>query len=151
MKSIILIALSLFALNANAITWQVFGPCDTKPVYQGKTEVDLSKSLGALTVEILTQNQIPFVGTESGFNSIINTPTGIDAMEIVSQTELRAYGWCYSLNGKIPDTMPDQVQLTSQKDHLIWFYAYTTNIKNQWQDDYCSPAYWIKAKQFCGK
>lgn len=151
MKSFILIAVSLFVLNANAITWQVFGPCDTKPVFQGKTDVDLTKSLGAVTVEILNQNKIPFVGTESGFNSIINTPTGIDAMEIVSQTELRAYGWCYSLNGKVPDIMPDKVPLTSQKDHLIWFYAYTTNIKNQWQDDYCSPAYWIKAKQFCGK
>lgn len=151
MKKTALILISALSFNAYAVSWKVYGPCDEKPVAQGEAVADLTESVGDISVEIFDQNKVPYIGAAEGFNSIINTPTGMDSIEVVSDTELRAYGWCYSINGKTPDEMPHKIKFNAQTDKLIWFYAYTTNIKNEWQDDYCSPAYWIKAKQFCGK
>lgn len=151
MKQSLFIFLFFVALHAHGVTWKVFGPCDDKPVAEGAVAVDLSQSVGEISIEIFQANKIPYVGVPEGFNSILNTPIGIDAIEVVSDTELRAYGWCYTVNGKIPEEMPHQKHLVSQSDKLIWFYGYSTNKNNEWQDDYCSPAYWIKARQFCGK
>lgn len=151
MKKIVFAFATTLALQAHAISWKVYGPCSEESVAQGETTADITKSVGAVSIEIFEQNKIPYIGAAEGFNSIIGTPTGMDSLEIVSDTEMRAYGWCYSINGKIPTEMPHKVNFTSQSDKLIWFYAYSTNKNNEWQDDYCSPAYWIKAKQFCGK
>ena len=146
-----LFTLSLIvSAHSQALTWKVFGACTNKPVQQGEIAADLSKSVGAITVEIFNQNKIPFVGAAEGMNSILNTPIGLDAMEIVSQTEMRVYGWCYSVNGKDPVQMPHEIKFKNQSDELIWYYAYSTNNKGEWTD-YCSPAYWIKAIQFCGR
>ena len=150
MKKALLPLLFVFPLSANAITWKVFGPCSDQPVFQGTYQADLSKSVGEVSKDIFDQNKIPYIGTDAGFNSINNSPTGLDAMEVISDTEMRAYGWCFAINGKTPTDMPDQIKLKTQQDTLNWFYGYSTNIKNEWKD-YCSPGYWIKAKQFCGK
>lgn len=137
-------------MQSQALTWKVFGACSSSPVQQGEVTADISKSVGAITVDIFNQNKIPFVGAAEGMNSILNTPIGMDAMEIVSQTEMRVYGWCYSVNGKQPLQMPHEIKFQKQTDELIWYYAYSTNNKGEWTD-YCSPAYWIKAIQFCGR
>ncbi|WII70577.1 DUF4430 domain-containing protein [Bdellovibrio sp. 22V] len=151
MKTTVFLFSIFLALSANAITWKVYGPCDDKPVVQGEVAIDLAKSVGDITVQILEANKIPYIGSAEGFNSIISTPTGIDSVEVVSDTELRAYGWCYTVNGKQPAEMPHKVNFGKQTDALIWYYAYSTNKNNEWLDDYCSPAYWIKADQFCKK
>lgn len=150
MKKIALVFFALSSIKSHAITWKVFGPCDSNnPVVQGVANADLTQSVGANSVAIFDQNKVPYIGVAEGFNSIINTPIGLDTIEVVSDNELRAYGWCYSVNGRLPEGMPGQVHFTSQSDVLVWFYAYSTNKNGEWMDDYCSPAYWIKAKQFC--
>ncbi|MNT10524.1 hypothetical protein D3C72_1453590 [compost metagenome] len=106
--------------------------------------------MGALGIEIFDMNKIPYVGAAEGINSLLNSPTGMDSIEVVSDTEMRVYGWCYTVNGKQPKEMPHEIKFKSQDDKLIWFYAYSTNKENKWTD-YCSPAYWIKAPQFCGR
>lgn len=136
--------------TANALNWKVYGACSNQPVAQGQYSADLSKNVGETSISIFNSQQIPFIGAPEGFNSILNTAIGIDALEIVSDTEMRAYGWCYSVNGKDLTKMPDQAYFTKQSDELIWYYAYSTNKNGQWSD-YCSPAYWIKAIQFCGR
>lgn len=141
----------LFLVSASythAASWKVFGACSEEPVHQGQKDAK-SLSVGDYSVQVFEENKIPYVGSELGFNSIIGTPTDRRSIEIVSSDELRAYGWCYSVDGKIPDQMPNEVQLSNNAE-LVWFYAYSTVINNQWQEDYCTPAYKIKAKQFCG-
>lgn len=149
MKKALIVASLFISVSVHAVTWKVFGPCSDQPVYQGTYQADLTKSVGEVSIEIFNQNKIPYIGTDAGFNSINNSPTGLDAMEVISDTEMRAYGWCYTVNGQVLTAMPDQMKLKTQQDTLNWFYGYSTNIKNQWKD-YCSPGYWIKAKQFCG-
>lgn len=150
MKYLLLLLSFTYSLQSPALTWKIFGACSNAPVQQGEINADISKSVGAITVDIFSQNKIPFVGAAEGMNSILNTPIGMDAMEIVSQTEMRVYGWCYSVNGKDPLQMPHEIKFQKQTDELIWYYAYSTNNKGEWTD-YCSPAYWIKAIQFCGR
>lgn len=151
MKNTIFFLVLMATLKAPAVSWKVFGPCSNQPVAQGEFPADLSKSVGQISLEVFEKNKIPYIGVAEGFNSIMGTPVGLDSIEIVSDAEMRAYGWCFSVNGKVPVGMPHEVKFDLQKDQLIWFYAYSTNIKNEWQSDYCSPAYQIKAKQFCGK
>lgn len=150
MKNAILFLFLLLPLSANAVKWKVLGPCSNKPVFQGAYEADLKKSVGEISQEIFNANKIPYVGMAAGFNSINNSPIGLDALEVVSNTVMRAYGWCYAVNGRIPKVMPDQVQAASQDDTIAWFYGYSTNIENEWTD-YCIPGYQIKAAQFCAQ
>lgn len=150
MKRLTLLLSLILPLKSHAVTWKVFGPCSETPVYQGSFKADLNKSVGDISIDIFNQNKIPFVGVAAGFNSINNSPMGLDALEVVSDTEMRAYGWCYAVNGKIPTDMPDKAAVKSQQDTIVWFYGYSTNKNNEWTD-YCSPGYWIKAKQFCEK
>ncbi|KHD88505.1 MAG: hypothetical protein OM95_08315 [Bdellovibrio sp. ArHS] len=149
MKKSIFALLLLASSYSQAVTWEVYGPCDNQPVHQGKVDVDLKKSVGEISVAIFEVNKIPFVGGPEGMSSIINTPMGLESLEIVSNTVMRAYGWCFAVNGTTPNKMPNVLNLRSQDDKIVWYYAYTTNKENVWQDDMCSPAYWVQADQFC--
>lgn len=152
MKNFIAAFILLAAVPSFAVSWKVYGPCSEKPVHEGKVPMKkFDTSVGALSVQVFEENKIPYIGSEEGFNSIIGTPTDHNSMEIVSKDEMRAYGWCYSVNGQFPEQMPNEVFFTENNAELVWFYAYSTVKNNQWQEDYCTPAYNIKAPQFCGK
>jgi hypothetical protein len=150
--SIVALSLSfIINIDASAITYEVIGPCSEKPVYDGKLNLEeLKTNLGIFSMTLFDQQKIPYQGSESGFNSIINTPTGLDAMEVISDTKMRAYGWCFSVNGISPDVMPDEFFFKNNNDKLVWFFAYSTYDKGEWTD-YCIPSYKIKAEQFCKK
>ena len=149
MKTLVLTLTLLCSLNVHAVSWKVYGACDDKPLYQGEVRANLQESVGDLSVKLFEANGIPYVGAAEGFNSIAGTMTGLDAIEVVSDTELRAYGWCYTVNGQIPDQMPHEVKFAQQDARLDWFYAYSTNKNGEWMNDYCTPAYKIRAAQFC--
>lgn len=150
MKNLLLILVLGTSLQASAITWKIFGACKNSPVHEGSFVADLQKSVGHTSIEIFDAYKIPYVGSAEGINSLINSPIGMDSIEVVSDQEMRVYGWCYTVNGKQPTEMPHQIRFQNQTDKLVWFYAYSTNKSGTWTD-YCSPAYWIKAVQFCGR
>lgn len=150
MKKSLIIFVSLISLQSWALNWQVIGPCSAEPLYQGSIEADLNKSLGEISLQVFDANKIPYVGVPQGFSSINKSPSGMDAIEVVSDSELRAYGWCYSINGQLPSQAPSELKPQSQQDTLIWYYGYVTHKDNQW-GDYCAPGYRIKAAQFCRK
>lgn len=149
-KYLIVVLALLACSGAQAVSWKIFGACDNKPVHEGSFAADITKSVGQISLEIFDLHKIPYIGSAEGLNSIINSPTGLDSIEVVSDTEMRAYGWCYTVNGRQPLEMPHQLQFQSQDDKLVWFYAYSTNKNNEWTD-YCVPAYHIQAEQFCSK
>lgn len=151
-KAILMLNLTFFAaFNAQAISFEVIGACSEIPLHQGSFEVtNLSISAGATSLAIFNQQKIPYVGNESGFNSIVNSPIGLDSIEVISDTKMRAYGWCYSVNGTQPEVLAGDYLFSSNDDKLVWFYAYSTYELGQWLD-YCVPSYQIKASQFCSK
>ncbi len=153
MKSPLRIAVFLILIFFNhfafAIDYKIIGPCSDIPAYSGTIEVsDLFQTVGKTTLQIFEQRQIPFIGNDYGFNSIMNTPTDKKSIEILSATKMRAYGWCYSVNGVIPEILPGNAVFISNQDQLSWFYAYSTYDTGKWLD-YCVPSYTIKADQFC--
>lgn len=150
MKYLLPLLVFLSGAAAFAINVKIYGPCSESPVFQAEENVDARTSLGAFSVQVFEKYDIPYIGSELGFNSIINTPTDRKSIEIVSKTELRAYGWCYSVDGKVPEQMPHEIFFTPESTGLVWFYSYSTYKNDQWQDDYCTPAYHVKAPQFCG-
>lgn len=151
MKFSSLIALIAIFLSAKtyAISFEVIGACSETPVYSGNYEInDLSINAGKASVAIFEQEKVPYIGNETGFNSILNTPTGIESIEVISETKMRAYGWCYSVNGVGPEVIAGEFLFSSNNDKLSWFYAYSTYENGVWLD-YCVPSYTIKAPQFC--
>ena len=52
-------------------------------------------------------------------------------LEILSEREMKAYGWCYSINGEVPEAFPDEVALGPQ-DKVVWFFAYAHYLAGEW-------------------
>lgn len=145
---ILVTSILTFSNQAQAVYFNVIGACSKKSVYSGSFKTDLSESVGKISMDIFDFHKIPYVGSQSGMVSIIDSPVGLDAMEVISDTKMRAYGWCFSINGVIPDVLASESFFTNQNDVLIWFYAYSTYDRGNWTD-YCVPSYEIKAEQFC--
>lgn len=137
----------LFSWQAMALDFVVIGPCSDKPVL--KTEVATQEiTLGELTVQVLTDNQIPFQGDRSGIKVIANSPSGDDALELISDTQMKAYGWCVAIDGQQPGQMPDEVPLTAVTKEVVWFYAYAFYDHGVWKS-FCTPSYQNKPSQIC--
>ena len=148
MKSLLSLAVILFSLPVDAVYFDVIGPCSKTPLYSGSFITDLSDSAGKISVDIFDSNKIAYVGSEEAMAMIANSPIGLDAMEVLSDTKMRAYGWCFSVNGIVPDVLPSKTYLSAQDDYISWFYAYSTYDRGLWLD-YCVPSYQIKSEQFC--
>lgn len=149
-KRIAILAL-LASTTAHAISYEVIGPCSETPVYSGEINLsDLKASVGKISLQIFERDKISFNGTEAGFKSILNTPTGMDSIEVISQTKMRAHGWCYTVNKLAPDVLPSDYFFNSNNDSLVWFYGHSTYENGAWTD-YCVPSHQVHAAQFCAK
>jgi hypothetical protein len=146
---IILVLLLQIPFFASAVEVTIIGPCDKTPSIQKSIPmIHQKESIGQLTINFLEQNHIPYNGSEAGINIINNSPSGDAALEVISNSKMRAYGWCFDLNGVNLAKMPDEAMITSDTDKLVWYYAYSTYDSGKWID-YCVPSYTIKAKQIC--
>lgn len=96
-------------------------------------------SVGELTLMALHATQLPYQGSESGMVSIFGTPTGLDAMEVISDDEMKAYGWCFFIDGEIADRYPHQINIDTSMQELRWFYAYAHMVNGEWEN-MCIPA-----------
>jgi hypothetical protein len=144
-----MVATVAISASARAATYEIVGPCDETPAYQGEFAVKEPLSVGALTELILKNLQVPYVKAGPGFSSIMNTPTNAASVEYLSATELRAYGWCYSVDGVEPALMPDQLELQGP-EHVRWWYAFSHLKDGEWLS-YCEPAYTVKPALLCPK
>jgi hypothetical protein len=78
-----------------------------------------------------------YQGSENGVLSINGLGS---ALEVLSDTEMNAYGWCYRVDGVVPHgLMPDQYKLRGTEKSIEWFYAYAKFIKSDWAS-MCVPA-----------
>lgn len=136
-------------LQAKALDFVVIGPCEEKPVL--KTSIaSQDVTLGELTVQVLTENKISFQGDRSGIKVIANSPAGDEALEVISDTQLKAYGWCVAIDGQQPGLMPDEVRLSADTKEVVWFYAYAFYDQGVWKS-FCTPSYQNKPSQICPK
>jgi hypothetical protein len=137
--------LFVFSLNSYAITWEIIGPCGNRPEINGSELVDIKKSVGVISVDIFKANNIDFIGDDNGIASILNTPIGSQAIEVLSDTKMRAYGWCYQVDGIEPGVMPNEFYFSSKESHLRWVYGYSTYESGSWVG-YCDLAHELDGK-----
>ena len=146
----LVLASCVFATSsAWALDFKVVGPCSETPLVSTSVAAS-STTLGDLTVDTLTALGIPFTGERSGIGSIANSPKGDDALEVLSETQMRAYGWCVEIDGVQPDLMPDAVPVTAATKTVTWFYAYSLYDAGVWKD-YCTPSWKVRTLAVCAK
>lgn len=126
---------------------EFIGPCSSRPILKAELR-DYQATVGHTTVAVLDKKQIPYLGTIEGINSVFGTPYGMDAMEVVSDTEMRSYGWCYKVDGEIPEVFPHLYPITPQTKRVSWFYGFAHYLKGEWVSQ-CEPAHKIKPAFLC--
>ncbi|MEQ1721648.1 MAG: hypothetical protein ABL930_00640 [Pseudobdellovibrio sp.] len=142
----------LITKSTYALQMSVVGPCDQQPAHA--VHVDLKDkeevTLGDLTVKVLNTSGVPFKGDAQGIAQIYDSPLGNDAIEVLSSTQLRAYGWCVHVDNNEPAEMPDKVVITSQVQKITWFYAYSLYDGGDWKE-YCTPSWKVHSLNYCQK
>lgn len=121
-------------------------PCDPTPLLETKLRTQESRTVGQVTIDTLESFEAPYVGSEQGLNSAFGTPTGLDAMEVISDTEMKSYGWCYEVDGKLSEVMPGDYKITPKTQSIRWFVGYAHFKNGNWISQ-CTPAY--KSKFIC--
>ena len=118
----------LFSFTSNALTFKVIGK-DNEVLFQTETETTVPQTVGQISVELFNQNKIPFVGDIDGIVSVYEMGSYLD---LISDTDMKAYGWCYSVNGVVPEDFVHKVNISAQETELIWFYAYAYYKAGDW-------------------
>lgn len=135
--------------TAHAATFTVIGPCSASPVLQIENlTLPDGISLGDFTVQTLIEAQTPFTGSNEGIESILNSPKGKDALEILTPSKMRAYGWCFTVDGIESNLMPNELMLKNKSTNIVWFYASALAENGNWKD-YCQPSYKTHSPFIC--
>jgi len=137
----------LFPAQVFALSFEVIGPCSEQPIYQTTTTLHNS-NLGFVTEYLFKKDGIPYLGDQGGFRSIANSPFGDEALEVLSDSTMRSYGWCVEVDGKQPEVMPDEVMISKTVKHIRWFYAFTFYDSGKWTQ-FCTPSHLVKSQQIC--
>lgn len=146
MKAFILFIIFVPSFSFSA-KLEIIGPCSERPVYQFDIG-DKFDTVADLTFYVLNKNKIPYIGTDKGITSMLNAPYGDGALEVLSDTQMRAYGWCFIVNGNLVLEYADETYLNPE-DKFQWVYSYA------WYDrgwkSMCNPSYEVKSNYICKK
>ncbi|WP_127717609.1 hypothetical protein [Halobacteriovorax sp. HLS] len=144
--------LFLLLSSVQATQFSITGPCSKKPVF--KTQVNtVNTNVGELSVRVFDENQIQHLSSDYGVSQLMNSPIGIDSMEILSDTVMRAHGWCYSVDGEVPELLMNEVKLNGNESEINWFMGYSTYIgdpqtgEHQWVGQ-CEPTHLLEVNPF---
>lgn len=125
---LIFIAIIFCSLLTYAITVEVLGE-KGEQLFNQKIGLLLPSHVGETTIAIFDQYNVPYVGSDSGIVELYNLKQEI---KVVSDTEMKAFGWCFSINGVVVETMPDETEVVSANSIIQWFYAYAHYKDGQW-------------------
>lgn len=122
---------TLFVLSSHATTFIVEDPCTGKALTKQSLNTPF-ENVGKATVFALNRSGLEYVGNEIGIHKIGDTPVGDDALEIINNLEMRSYGWCYSVDGEIPEVLPPSFSLTGKEKKIIWFFGFAYYRSGEW-------------------
>jgi hypothetical protein len=142
-----LILFFLISFNASAIELKFFGPCTDTFIMKVEVTEEFS-NVGELTVKTLSKFSIPYIGSEENLQSAFFTPTATNAIEVLSPTEGRYYGWCFSVDGVSPETFPHENDITPETKSIVWTFGFAHLKDGEWLSQ-CTPAYQIRPKFLC--
>ncbi|MES2526053.1 MAG: hypothetical protein V4598_03165 [Bdellovibrionota bacterium] len=112
------------------IALEIIGPCSEKPLQS----VNLLEGMnvGEATVRTFWSKRIPFQGTDRAINTIMGIPKKDETLEVISDTDMRAYGWCFDVDGEVPEEYADQIPLHEGMKKIRWFHGYAEMKGGQW-------------------
>lgn len=148
-NALIVITLLAFTGPAYGIRFVVQDPCAAAPWLDTEAEGSVGHSLGAVTVATLERESVPFLGNDHGINAIKGTIVGDQALEIVSDNEMRAYGWCFQLNGREPNLYAHQVYIGTDADVVYWYFGFAHFLDGTWISN-CTPTHIAIPEHICG-
>ena len=122
--------------NTYALKYEINHPCSEKQSAHGNIIVHDTIDALTLTHGLANTHKITIEVLEGGIKGFYNLP-GNSNLEILSNNTFKAYGWCYSVNDVIPDTMPKEY-LLQDSDQIKWFLGSSTYQSGEWID-YCTP------------
>lgn len=133
------VVLLLIPFYSFALSFKVQDPCSSKILFEKEVELGSPSDLAALTLDVLNQSDIPFDANVSGVKSIFNTPVGLDALDVISDSQMRAYGWCYKIDGEVSEQFAYEQMISSLNQSITWYYGYAYYSSGLWykicQDD----------------
>jgi hypothetical protein len=127
-KHVALILTSIAAVNASAITVRVVGK-NNAVLFESNYDIKTPVTAGIATVGALNAGNIPFKGADYGILKMFDLTDDID---VISDTEMKSYGWCFSIDGVVPNTTPDHVSVKKPDSVIEWFYAYAWYNNGDW-------------------
>lgn len=140
--SILLLLVSLTApyqAFAQEVTFRVLG-VQGQVLFEEHAELStalLGEASHTLLSRALRERSLhQYQGSSAGVSSVNDLGS---ALEVLSDTQMNAYGWCYRVDGEISDLLADQYRLTGNERQIDWFYAYAHLEKNDWTS-MCVPA-----------
>lgn len=128
MKYLFILGLYLWSSLAFAVQLTIRGKAQ-QLLFSQSVPLQNFEDVGNFSVKVFADNQIPFSGDASGISELYHLSQDI---EVISDTEMKAYGWCFSIDGQVPETMPDQTELTNDSSSIHWFYAYAHYKDGEW-------------------
>ena len=132
--------LFFIALPVQALDIEIEHPCDSNSNIHTSMQINSPLTLGEITITTLDSYNVEYLGTSAGMNSIFGTPTGLDAMVVLSDTDMLSYGWCYSIDGVYPEDMPNDILVDRHNIQKIrWFFGYAEMKNGQWIS-YCESS-----------
>lgn len=110
----------LLSIQSLAVTFLVTGK-NSESLLKTQVTTALPKNLGEISISVFDDLHIPYKGGTYGLTELFGLG---QTTEIISDTEMKAYGWCFSINKLTPDTMSDQTMVNENSDVIHWYYAY---------------------------
>ena len=118
----------VFCLQAKAVEVRVTGPNNTA-LFSQNTNVAFPVNVGEATLEAFERFEIPFEGGTYGFSKIFEFG---NELKTISKSEMKAYGWCFSVDGVTPETMADETPIRGTEKLIEWYYAYAHFKEGLW-------------------
>lgn len=129
MNSLILATLLCFtAFSAKALSFRVLGK-NSELLFEANVKTKTPTDVGHVSLDVFEQFEIPFEGSASGFSKIYGMGQDVD---VISDNEMKAYGWCFLIDSVLPETMPDQTPVSPLNSQIEWFYGFAHYKDGNW-------------------
>ena len=137
-----LVSPAIFAAN-----FSIVGPCHKEPMFETTVEDVQEQTVMEVTNRVILKYSLPAQVSEYGVISFFDSPTGWDAYEIIDDKNMRAYGWCYEVDGENPEILAGGFVLHSDED-IEWFFGYAEYKNGKWVSQ-CEKAHKLRPAFLC--
>jgi hypothetical protein len=138
----------MFSKNLFASTITIHEPCGMANWVEESPANTVGQSVGKVTIDTLDRADFVYIGSDQGINSIRGTVTGEAALEVISDDEMRAYGWCYYYNGVEPAQFPNEIIVSRENDKIEWIFSFAHYKGGRWIST-CNPTHEVLPDFIC--